>query len=32
MGGMSPVDSCLVLAMASRFDELNDVGVVQARM
>ena len=32
MGGMSSVVSCWVPAMASRFDKLNDVSGVQARM
>ena len=32
MGVISSVVSCWVPAMASRFDELNDVSVVQARM
>ena len=32
MGGMSSMVSCWVTAMASRFDGLNDVSFVQARM
>ena len=32
MGSMWSVVSCWVSAMASIFDELNDVSVVQARM
>ena len=32
MGGMLSVVSCWLPAMASRFDELNDVSFVQVRM